>query len=661
MTTPTQNGIPSSTAIDVRFNAEKLDEIINSDNETYSDRFGNSRFTIKGVVTYIQNILLALSGKTGDASIGTPDRVSDLKTLSVAANSMLRVKGYSDPYDGGSGTWYYDSSDQTANVSAYPNLFIAPSSDLTGSSGCWRLVTQDAIPAVSYGVGVSKDPNFNKSVLEQIVAYNKGYRTVSLPARTIVCRSLVFNYDPNFLGSFGAIASVNGGLGTAFLFSDKDVDGTTAVTESCIKVAPSNETTGRMTGLCMRFISIIGKEGINGLTTFSTRTGRLALDLNYVGGQVEIENVFVVGFTQGLSLNEAWDGSLTRCRVIGCGSPDGVTPAVWMGSKRTDNTNAMKFWGLHVEHCPFMMQLDFVRHTEFYGCKFESLRPVDTTSNSILINAASQEVLFSGTMFVTTAQTLTHYMQDKGQNTKFVGCTFDSTGISSSMKYPGIRWYKGVLSTSSRSNSLIGCKFTRVLPCDGSVSDDHPIILADGDSFKGEVFVDNTVTPSSGQVNIVNSGIISLGNNSSVEDLYLSANTNTKTAGPVFYFRGSGAIVKSLRTKPGNPIFSVAGGDSANWFNNTVENVNAKWASSSASAINVVGKTTVFFSSAVTVTSLIGTVGQEVNLVSYVSGSTITYNASTLITNSKANISMAANTAYKFVCRGNGQWTQVSA
>lgn len=50
MTTPTQNEIPSSTAIDVRYNAEKLDEIINSDNDTYTDRFGIERYTAKGLV-----------------------------------------------------------------------------------------------------------------------------------------------------------------------------------------------------------------------------------------------------------------------------------------------------------------------------------------------------------------------------------------------------------------------------------------------------------------------------------------------------------------------------------------------------------------------------------------------------------------------------------
>lgn len=60
MTTPTQNDIPSSTAIDVRFNAEKIDEVVNSDNETYQDRFGNSRFTLKGLAVQVSNFFSSL-------------------------------------------------------------------------------------------------------------------------------------------------------------------------------------------------------------------------------------------------------------------------------------------------------------------------------------------------------------------------------------------------------------------------------------------------------------------------------------------------------------------------------------------------------------------------------------------------------------------------
>jgi hypothetical protein len=48
-TTPTSNPVPSNDLNDFRFNCEKVDEIVNSDSEKYTDRFGVERYTIDGV------------------------------------------------------------------------------------------------------------------------------------------------------------------------------------------------------------------------------------------------------------------------------------------------------------------------------------------------------------------------------------------------------------------------------------------------------------------------------------------------------------------------------------------------------------------------------------------------------------------------------------
>lgn len=48
-TTPTSNPVPSNDLNDFRYNCEKVDEIVNSDEEKYSDRFGVERYTIDGV------------------------------------------------------------------------------------------------------------------------------------------------------------------------------------------------------------------------------------------------------------------------------------------------------------------------------------------------------------------------------------------------------------------------------------------------------------------------------------------------------------------------------------------------------------------------------------------------------------------------------------
>lgn len=49
MTTPTSKPIPSNDVIDLKFNAEKIDEVVNSASEKYTDRFGVERLTIEGI------------------------------------------------------------------------------------------------------------------------------------------------------------------------------------------------------------------------------------------------------------------------------------------------------------------------------------------------------------------------------------------------------------------------------------------------------------------------------------------------------------------------------------------------------------------------------------------------------------------------------------
>lgn len=48
-TTPTNNSIPSESPRDLKFNAGKIDEIVNSPEESYSDRFGKGRLTWAGI------------------------------------------------------------------------------------------------------------------------------------------------------------------------------------------------------------------------------------------------------------------------------------------------------------------------------------------------------------------------------------------------------------------------------------------------------------------------------------------------------------------------------------------------------------------------------------------------------------------------------------
>lgn len=70
MTLPTQNAVPSSAKNDQLFNAEKIDQVVNSDDLQYTDRFGKKRFTFSGLYDVVQTWLSGLGGNTGASGVG---------------------------------------------------------------------------------------------------------------------------------------------------------------------------------------------------------------------------------------------------------------------------------------------------------------------------------------------------------------------------------------------------------------------------------------------------------------------------------------------------------------------------------------------------------------------------------------------------------------
>jgi len=79
-TTPTTNPIPSESPRDLKFNAGKIDEFVNSANENYTDRFGAQRFTIEGFRHLAREAIAAFGYVTVDsfedgATITLPNQV----------------------------------------------------------------------------------------------------------------------------------------------------------------------------------------------------------------------------------------------------------------------------------------------------------------------------------------------------------------------------------------------------------------------------------------------------------------------------------------------------------------------------------------------------------------------------------------------------------
>lgn len=89
-TTPTNNPIPSESPRDLKFNAGKIDEVVNSANLTYTDRFGVDRLTIEGLRRVAQDAISAFGYITVDS-------FEDGATLTLP-NQVLRYKATGEYY-----------------------------------------------------------------------------------------------------------------------------------------------------------------------------------------------------------------------------------------------------------------------------------------------------------------------------------------------------------------------------------------------------------------------------------------------------------------------------------------------------------------------------------------------------------------------------------
>ncbi|HHL1435453.1 TPA: hypothetical protein ACQ3B3_000369 [Klebsiella pneumoniae] len=460
------------------------------------------------------DIVMTSLGVTVEKSTIQVDTIASLKNLFPQGSDRVYTKGAFSAGDGGADSWVFILTDQSANVAAYPKLFIPPASDPTGASGAWFINTGKAINAVSFGLGCTTDVTINDAIVNQLIAYNKGKNDIILPAKTIFSKQVVGEYSPNFKGVKGATANETGGNGTVFIFKNADS------TDSCMKF---QRASGFITGFFMEGFTMVGYDAFNGVTidTFGPRTNRKGLDLKYIGGKIKVDEIFIIGISEALHVDRLQDGKLSGVSMLYCSNADGTVPAAWISTSDGTNTNYMHFEDMHVEFSPFMLFLGYSRHNKFNHCKFESQRKVDATHYSVYIDASAFENAFDSTMFVTTATTLRHFMLDRGTN------------ITSDMTYPGIRWYYRNTVSVNPNNTISNCKFTRVLPADGSDPLEYPIVLGNYQKFSGRVNVDKTVTYAGGTVDLVNSGLISLGNNAIIDSLTFSTNTNPKVAGPV--------------------------------------------------------------------------------------------------------------------------------
>ncbi|BEH89751.1 hypothetical protein [Klebsiella phage phiKp_32] len=116
MTLPTQKPIPSSSITDQLFNAEKIDQVVNSDELEYSDRFGKKRFTFSGLYNVVQNWISSLGSSSGASAVG----LSQGGTVQAGLYNVVNVEqfAYLNISDDDWGPAFRGARDKAIEISA---------------------------------------------------------------------------------------------------------------------------------------------------------------------------------------------------------------------------------------------------------------------------------------------------------------------------------------------------------------------------------------------------------------------------------------------------------------------------------------------------------------------------------------------------------------
>ncbi|MEC6162769.1 MULTISPECIES: hypothetical protein [Klebsiella] len=172
-------------------------------------------------------------------------------------------------------------------------------------------------------------------------------------------------------------------------------------------------------------------------TVFPVPAGVGGINIEYAS-YIKIKNVEMRMLNgPGLELKEVWDSDI-NIRMMKVGNitdPANPVPAlrINMGSG-TDGSNALRFWGLHIEECPKSMQIEpGSRHIFFNSPKIEG-----GTITSTIVGAAG--LSFSGAEFTWARNDIPQFSITRTDSYESFGVVFDTPQFNSGGLAPR-GWY----------------------------------------------------------------------------------------------------------------------------------------------------------------------------------------------------------------------------
>ncbi|HHY0766978.1 TPA: hypothetical protein ACVWT4_001203 [Klebsiella pneumoniae] len=153
---------------------------------------------------------------------------------------------------------------------------------------------------------------------------------------------------------------------------------------------------------------------------------------------LKIDNVEMRGLNgPGLVLGEVWDSDI-NIRMMKVGNITDLTnpaPALHINKGAgSDGSNALRFWGLHIEECPKSLQIEpGSRHIFFNSPKIES-----GTTTSTIVGAAG--ISFSGAEFTWARNDIPQFSITRTDSYESFGVVFDTPQFNSGGLAPR-GWY----------------------------------------------------------------------------------------------------------------------------------------------------------------------------------------------------------------------------
>jgi hypothetical protein len=398
----------------------------------------------------------------------------------------------------------------------------------------------------------------------------------------------------------------------------------------CIRI--SGTSSSRITGLELFNFTVAS---LNYEST-ATQTDRSPLLIEYAGGITRIENVYVLGFAQGVIFNELWDGEVNM-DIMYTGT-DGVHPAMWAGSYSTDNTNAILFRKLHIEHCSWCYALDYCELVSFIAEKIETGNAPTTNYPAITVSTLCRHVTHWSPHFVTGSNNPGYFLQDYGQASSYESPWFISSDSLSSDTYTGILW----IDTSEGS----GCIFSdarvgriRQVTAVGNTSL-FPIHLGNFNRWAGGLITLD--------IGVTAAGIFMLENDTFCDPVITADSTGK--AGSAYFCHGLDNHIIGRATQ-GTVIGLLTSGTKQNLVENTTDGSSVVYGAGTSLYVEGVKLAILNYSLATTIVLFNTEQGQIFTVYIALTSKNITLqNNSNLILLGGANMAMTPGQAHGFIC-----------